>query len=488
MDNEETWIKAKLQERLKPIGVSSDLPGPVFQRAKRRRLTAVLGSGALAAVVLVGGFFGSAALTDDSPEFLPAAKGQYCSPDEVEVTTEVDKPVGGGSGHPGIELTVRVEPKATGCETTLYVEMDDYPVLPPEGNGDELRRSSIYLKDENPCLTTEQLSGNLLYSGEHTVSIGTGCDPSGDWPHETQETFAFDGETHERTEDASADCVGKAETILDGEAQRVEMRVSPCSAEPGAEFTYVLKNTGDAELGYGPGFKLERATQSGWRWVNRKQGFRRPLFYLAPGEASEPEAIEVYINSPEPLALKPGLYRVSTSLQLTPGQMRPPTMTVKVEFEIGVGAEDEVADPSGGCEGTRFDLSKEPNYPVNSIHRWRTKEGCQVRLDVLMTRQGEEACGGPRVADILMGTPLGKTPERSRARIYVKDPENVFRDNETSRLYDPDAEVPQEAVDSGYRQDGAALWIVPGDDRLLYLVHEDRIEAWPLDKTPPGCA
>lgn len=233
MDNEETWIKSKLQERLKPIGVSSDLPGPVFQRAKRRRVSAMLGSGALASVVLVGGFFGVNALTNDSPEPLLAANGQYCAPDEVEVTTEIGEPVGSGAGHPGIQLLVSVKPEATGCETTLYVEMDDYPVLPPDRNGDELRHSSIYLKNENPCLTTDQLRGNLPYSGEHTVSIGTGCDPAEEWPHETQETFAFDGETHERTEKASEDCVGKAETILDGEAQRVEMRVSPCSAEAG---------------------------------------------------------------------------------------------------------------------------------------------------------------------------------------------------------------------------------------------------------------
>jgi hypothetical protein len=139
------------------------------------------------------------------------------------------------------------------------------------------------------------------------------------------------------------------------------------------------------------------------------------------------------------------------------------------------------------CNDAQYDLSKEPNYPVNYIHRWTTEAGCDVRLDVLMTRQGEDACGGAEVADILMGTPLGRPPDSSPARIYVKDPTNVFNDEETSEAFDPDASVPTDAVDSGYRQDGAELWTVPEDDAFVYLVSEDHVERWPQDQSPPGC-
>jgi hypothetical protein len=96
-----------------------------------------------------------------------------------------------------------------------------------------------------------------------------------------------------------------------------------------------------------------------------------------------------------------------------------------------------------------------------------------------MTRQGKDACGGDRVADILMGTPLGKPHDDSPARIYVKDPTNVFNDEETSGAYDSAASLPDDARDSGFRQSGMELWIVPNDDRFIYLVHEDMVERGP---------
>lgn len=139
------------------------------------------------------------------------------------------------------------------------------------------------------------------------------------------------------------------------------------------------------------------------------------------------------------------------------------------------------------CSAAQYDISREPDYPVDYIHRWTTEEGCEVRLDVLMTRQGEEACGGSQVADILMGTPLGRPPNASAARIYIKDPTNVFGDDETSDAYEADAELPDDAGDSGYRQDGTELWITPDDDRFIYLVAEGSVERWPQDESPPGC-
>jgi hypothetical protein len=152
-----------------------------------------------------------------------------------------------------------------------------------------------------------------------------------------------------------------------------------------------------------------------------------------------------------------------------------------------IGRFRSLRSESPDCDGPQNDLSKEPNYPVNYIHRWTTKDDCDVRLDVLMTRQGEGACGGSRVADILMGTPLGRPHDESAARIYIKDPTNVFGDDVTSEAYEADAELPDDAVDSGYRQDGTELWISRDDDRSIYLVAESSIEKWPQDGSPPGC-
>lgn len=77
---------------------------------------------------------------------------------------------------------------------------------------------------------------------------------------------------------------------------------------------------------------------------------------------------------------------------------------------------------------------------------------------------------------------------RKPARIYVKDPTNVFNDDETATAYRPATILPKNARDSGYRQDGVELWIVPGDDRFIYLVHgDDEVHRWPRDPSPPGC-
>jgi hypothetical protein len=147
--------------------------------------------------------------------------------------------------------------------------------------------------------------------------------------------------------------------------------------------------------------------------------------------------------------------------------------------------------PSGsaggaGCDPFQSDLDKEPNYSANYLHRWETASGCPIRLDILMTRQGPDACGGDKVADILMGTPLGKPSDES-PRIYVKDPTNVFNDDATANAYDSAATLPDTARDSGYRQDGAEMWIVPEDDQFIFLVTGDNAERWPLDPSPAGC-
>lgn len=139
--------------------------------------------------------------------------------------------------------------------------------------------------------------------------------------------------------------------------------------------------------------------------------------------------------------------------------------------------------------GRLVDLSAEPTYPVDYLHRWTTREGCPVRLDVIMTRQGPGACGGERVADIVMGRPLGRSHDRrGRARIFIRDPAGVIADEETSAAFDEDAELPAAAVDTGYRQGGRALWMRPGDDSFVYLVTARRVEAWPHNSSPAGCA
>jgi hypothetical protein len=157
----------------------------------------------------------------------------------------------------------------------------------------------------------------------------------------------------------------------------------------------------------------------------------------------------------------------------------------------GAGTPAALTESGGAdCSTSKVtDLSREPGYTATYLHRWKTAVGCPVRLDVLMTRRGKDACGGERVADILMGWPLGQSHNGNRPfRIYVRDPEQVFVDRATSEAFDGDAKLPTDAVDTGYRQEGTALWMRPKDDSFLYLVMPKRVEAWPLAPQVPGCA
>ena len=138
-----------------------------------------------------------------------------------------------------------------------------------------------------------------------------------------------------RPENAPEDiCSGRAESSVDGTRKAVRMEISPCHATADQAASLVLTNTGKGRLGYAPGFKLERKTVDGWRWVNRKQGFNLPLFYLGAGKHSDPESLAVYIHDPEPIELDPGLYRVTKGVISTPEWSNLRMMTVRATFHI----------------------------------------------------------------------------------------------------------------------------------------------------------
>jgi hypothetical protein len=163
------------------------------------------------------------------------------------------------------------------------------------------------------------------------------------------------------------------------------------------------------------------------------------------------------------------------------------------ERQTGDQSRESLAAPAArpeecGKSDSATDLSKEQPYSANYLHRWTNAEGCEVRLDIIMTRRGPDSCGGSKVADILLGWPLGSSHAEHRPyRIFVRDPENVLGDSEIADAFDDGAELPAEAVDTGYRQEGAELWMQPGDDAYVYLVYADRVERWPHDGRPAGC-
>jgi hypothetical protein len=119
---------------------------------------------------------------------------------------------------------------------------------------------------------------------------------------------------------------------------------------------------------------------------------------------------------------------------------------------------------------------------------WRTSDGCLVRIDVMAERPGPEHCDFQSALVIITGVPCGAryTTILDSAH-YVRDPENVFGDFGTSFGFDPDAELPAVAVDTGLREGDRGLWVVPEDETAVYLVLGDTTERWPLDREPAGC-
>ena len=175
-----------------------------------------------------------------------------------------------------------------------------------------------------------------------------------------------------------------------------------------------------------------------------------------------------------------------------------------VVIATGACGEERYADAeSKTCRahGALTDLEAEAHYSASYLHRWATSDNCAVRLDVLMTRGGEDACGDAEdltepaflsseaLAEIVMGSPLGVSHEKSHPRQFIRDPSGVITGRRTSEAFDANARLPHEAKDTGFRQDGYELWMRRGSDRFIYLVDGDHVEAWPLVSGPrAGCA
>lgn len=141
-------------------------------------------------------------------------------------------------------------------------------------------------------------------------------------------------------------------------------------------------------------------------------------------------------------------------------------------------------------DGSVNDVATEPDWRGFGEYReWTTADGCLLRIDVLGDRPGPEHCGFETARVIVTGIPVGERyTDASDDAEYIRDPENVFGDSDIAAAFDPDAELPADAEDTGFRSEGTELWVVPGDDSAIYLVTGETVESWPHDPEPTGCA
>jgi hypothetical protein len=141
----------------------------------------------------------------------------------------------------------------------------------------------------------------------------------------------------------------------------------------------------------------------------------------------------------------------------------------------------EVLNSCPSSAGSITDLAAEPSYSAPYVHRWSV-DGCAVRLDVLMSRDG--GCGP---MDLVMGTPLGTSSERGSPRIYVRGDTTGLGGRATG--FRRDGALPTSATDTGFRQGPNELWSIPTDDSFVFIRYpeESRVEAWPHDPAPINC-
>lgn len=102
----------------------------------------------------------------------------------------------------------------------------------------------------------------------------------------------------------------------------------------------------------------------------------------------------------------------------------------------------------------------------------------------IQERRGPADCGQQSVRIIWWTTP---SERRRDERIYVRDPEGRFRD-QWQAPYLRATTLPANARDTGYRRDGASLWMAPDRDSI-YLKDGDRVQRWPrIPRNAIGCA
>lgn len=103
---------------------------------------------------------------------------------------------------------------------------------------------------------------------------------------------------------------------------------------------------------------------------------------------------------------------------------------------------------------------------------------------------GAAHCGWEKAHFIGLSWPPGRTyDDPRRLRSYAKDPTGVLGAPALRDGFEPDTKLPGDAVDTGYRNGGYALWYSPATgDKRVWLVRDGKVESWPKDTVGGGCA
>jgi hypothetical protein len=135
-----------------------------------------------------------------------------------------------------------------------------------------------------------------------------------------------------------------------------------------------------------------------------------------------------------------------------------------------------------------LDVASEPPFRIQAAYeKWTDKQGCLVRIDVLFERPGPARCNFQETRVIGVGTPFGaRYASAADSQQYVRDPNGVYKNPALVAGFNPMADLPGSAQDSGFRRGDWELWLDPQEPSGIYLKRGRLIERWPRGEVP-GC-
>lgn len=106
---------------------------------------------------------------------------------------------------------------------------------------------------------------------------------------------------------------------------------------------------------------------------------------------------------------------------------------------------------------------------------WTDRDGNRVPTSTITSYPGPAHCGWQSVTFLHLDD-----------RQYLRDPQDLLRD-QTTTPYNGDGQLPADATDTGYRNNGQELWLSPDAD-IAYIVTNTTVEAWPATTNRVACA
>lgn len=106
---------------------------------------------------------------------------------------------------------------------------------------------------------------------------------------------------------------------------------------------------------------------------------------------------------------------------------------------------------------------------------WTDRDGTRVPTSTIASFEGPTHCGWQSVTFLHLDD-----------RQYLRDPQGLL-EGQVVGPYDGDTQLPADATDTGYRNNGQELWLDPDAD-TAYVVTDTTVEAWPATTDRVACA